>query len=230
MSEKSGFFNALQSGGVYDRIYDASDFASYFSSFIGNGVFASPVDQLKVVAKSGRTVTVKKGKAFIDGYYYELTEDKDITLSVNNTSQTVIDLICCTLDLSSRTISIKKREQVSSSTPTNNGTIHELVLASIQVGVAATTLTNAKITDTRPDENKCGFVASTVQQLKTAELFSQYDKLFNQWFNVIKDQLTDDAAGSLQTQINNLPTIRSGTGVPSNSLGKNGDIYIRIIT
>ena len=93
MSEKSGFFNALQSGGVYDRIYDASDFASYFSSFIGNGVFVSPVDQLKVVAKSGRTVTVKKGKAFIDGYYYELTEDKDITLSVNNTSQTVTDLI-----------------------------------------------------------------------------------------------------------------------------------------
>ena len=33
----------------------------------------------------------------------------------------------------------------------------------------------------------------------------------------------------VNTNINNLPTIRNGTIAPSNSLGKNGDIYIQII-
>ena len=38
INAKSGFFNATKkSDGSYDRTYDASDFASYFSNFVSNG-------------------------------------------------------------------------------------------------------------------------------------------------------------------------------------------------
>ena len=57
--------------------YLPEGFADYFATFIGNGVFVNPADQLKVVAKSGLTVTVKAGKAFIDGYWYILDEDNN---------------------------------------------------------------------------------------------------------------------------------------------------------
>ena len=39
--EKSSFFNSVNIDGTdgYDRVYYAEDFAEYFRSFIGNGVF-----------------------------------------------------------------------------------------------------------------------------------------------------------------------------------------------
>lgn len=38
MAEKSSFFTSLNG----DRKYKSSDFAEYFSTFIGNGVFPNP--------------------------------------------------------------------------------------------------------------------------------------------------------------------------------------------
>jgi hypothetical protein len=59
--------------------------------------------------------------------------------------------------------------------------------------------------------------------------------MFNEWFDGIKGQLGGDMATSLQNQINEIntkinamPTIRQGTAEPSDSTGKDGDIYIRI--
>lgn len=38
--EKSSFFNSVS----HDRTYKAEDWAEYFASFIGNGVFPRPFD------------------------------------------------------------------------------------------------------------------------------------------------------------------------------------------
>ena len=233
MAEKSGFFNALESGGVYDRTYDASDFADYFSKFIGNGVFINPADQLKVVAKSGLTVTVKKGSAFIDGYWYELTEDMDVTFSPNATAYSINNIVCCTLNKSERKISINKKEAVSSILPVNDGTIHELVLASITLGVGVSVISDAVITDRRPEDEYCGFVKGVVEDIETTYLFLQFETAFNEWFDTVKGQLDEDVAGNLQNQINEMKqgmtTIRYGTDPPSDLVGKDGDVYIRIV-
>ena len=129
MAENSGFFNAIETAGVYDRVYDASDFAKLFSLFMTNGVFINPTDQLKVVAKSGLTVTVKSGRAFIDGYWYELTEDTTITMSSNTSAYPINSVVTCKLDKDKRTIKIDKRDAVVSTNPVNTDTVHELVLA-----------------------------------------------------------------------------------------------------
>lgn len=205
MAEYSGFFNANEvESGVYDRIYNAEDFAKYFALFVGNGVFVNPSNQLKVVPKTGLTVTVKAGKAFIDGYWYVLDEDMDITLNVNGTANTVNDLILCVLDKSSRTISVTKRENASVLSPINNGTVHELVLAIVSVGVGVSSLTASNITDTRPDNTYCGYVGALIEQVDFGNLFDQMESQFNVWFDEMKGQLTTDAAGNLQTQIDDL--------------------------
>lgn len=204
MAEKSGFFNALESGGAYDRVYDANDFAEYFALFIGNGVFADPINQLKVVPKSGLTVTLKKGNAFIDGYWYKLSEDMDFTLSPNGTSYAITDVIAVTLDKTNRVITAKKKEQVSSITPVNNGIVHELIVASISLGVGVSSITEGMITDQRLYEDYCGFVTGTVDQIDAGEMFTQLEAQFNEWFSTIQGKLTSDVAGSLQTQIDDL--------------------------
>ena len=54
MAEESGFFEAmLDQDGSYDRAYVAKQFADYFAMFVGNGVFASPTNQLMVTSGSG---------------------------------------------------------------------------------------------------------------------------------------------------------------------------------
>lgn len=231
MAERSGFFNAQQlSDGSYDRTYNASDFADFFASFIKSGVYADPVNQLKVVQKSGLTVTVKAGKAFIDGYYYELDEDKDITFSANATSYLITNAVALTLDKTERKISIKKKEQMSIDKPINTGTIHELILCTIKLSPATSIITDSIIVDRRPDDNYCGFVAGLIEQINFGELFSQMESQFNDWFNDIKGKLSGDVATNLQNQIDELPKIRSGTEEPDNSVGKDGDIYIKIVT
>ena len=237
MAQKSGFFDShLLDDGTYDRLYGSIDFATLFGMFFTNGVFVNPTTNLQVVAKEGLTLTVKAGRAFIDGYWYELTEDMDINIGVNTTSYAVNTTIVCVLDRTNRVVEIKVKNNVLDTLPANDGTIHELVLAVVEVGVGITEITNANITDTRFNNNYCGVVKGTVEQIDTTNLFAQFTSAFNEWFETIKGSLDDDVAGNLlnsiselETKINNMPTIRSGTNPPDDSVGKDGDIYIQII-
>lgn len=234
MSERYGFFNAVEtSSGVYDRTYNAEDFASYFSKFISNGVFVEPTDGLKVTAQSGLKVTVKAGSAYIDGYYYELTENKTLTIPTNSSSYVQQDSVVIRLDKVNRRMSLELKQNNASVSRTS--TIKELQLATIRKSVGVSSFSQSDITDQRPYNEVCGFVTGVVQQISTSDLFSQFTSMFNEWFKGIKGQLSGDVAASLQNQINEInkkidamPTIRQGTSEPSDSTGKDGDIYIRI--
>lgn len=234
MSERYGFFNAVEtSSGVYDRTYNAEDFASYFSKFISNGVFVEPTDGLKVTAQSGLKVTVKSGSAYIDGYYYELTENKTLTIPANSSSHVQQDSVVIRLDKVNRKMSLELKQNNASVSRTS--TIKELQLATIRKSVGVSSFSQSDITDQRPYNEVCGFVTGVVQQISTSDLFSQFTSMFNEWFNGIKGQLSGDVATSLQNQINEInkkidamPTIRQGTSEPSDSTGKDGDIYIRV--
>lgn len=234
MAERYGFFNAVEtSSGVYDRTYNAEDFASYFSKFIGNGVFANPSDGLKVSAQSGLKVTVKAGSAYIDGYYYELTENKTLTIPINSSSYVQEDSVVIRLDKTNRKMSLMLKQNNTS--VSNTTTIKELQLATIRKGIGVSSISAADITDKRPYKEVCGFVTGVIQQISTSDLFSQFTAMFNEWFDGLKNQLGNNAATNLQNQINEInkkinamPTIRQGTSEPSDSTGKDGDIYVRI--
>lgn len=233
MAQESGFFNAKEVEGTMDRIYDAQQFADYFALFIDDGVFINPANQLQVVQKTGLTVTVKAGWAYIEGYWYHLTEDSPITIGANATEQEIQTVIGVRLDKVNRKVAIFKRDAATSILPVNNGTIHELILASISLGVGVSSVTDSMITDRRPDKTYCGYVKGVLEQIDTTNIFAQFTDAFNSWFEEVKGQLDEDAAGNLQNQINemkqNMTTIRSGTSEPDNGVGKDGDVYIKVI-
>ena len=108
MAEHYSFFDAQGSEGSYDRTYSSADLAAYFASFIGNGVYADPANQLKVSAASGKmAVNVAVGKAWINGYFYELDESaKELTIATGNANYGRIDLVVCSLNLSNRLIEL----------------------------------------------------------------------------------------------------------------------------
>ena len=53
MALRSGFFNSING----DRVYHTGHWAEYFASFIGNGVFPNPSNNLQVASNNNMTIT-----------------------------------------------------------------------------------------------------------------------------------------------------------------------------
>ena len=200
MSQTSGFFNAEQlSDGSYDRVYIAQQFAEYFSRFIGNGVFVTPATQLKVVQQETPSmgISVKVGDAYVNGYWYKNDGVYNIKLSNANGTTERIDLIVLRLDYSKRSIYLTSIEGTPNSSPVEpsyirNEDYYDLVLASVRIGKAVTTITDEVITDRRNNNNYCGYVAGVVSQIDTTDLFSQFTAAFNSWFAELKESIKYD--------------------------------------
>ena len=223
--ERYSFFDAQNTNGGFDRTYNCSDIASYFSSFIGNGVYGNPANQLQVVPATGLGINVKQGKAWINGYYYELSEsDKALTIERGDNNYPRIDLVVLSLNHSKRLIEIKLIKGAAAAVPqapnfTRDKDIHELVLAEITVPAGTTDIKAAQIKDCRPDNAKCGFVTGVVEQIDTTGLFAQYDDEFKTWFESIKGILDGDAAGNLAAQITTLQETTNQLGETITSQG-----------
>ena len=114
MAIRSGFFNSVNG----DRKYNASRFAEYFASFIGNGVFPNPSDNLQVIANNNMTITVKPGKAWINGYILINDDDHILTLDTADGILDRIDRVVVKYDVSAREIRIEVKKGEFSSNPT----------------------------------------------------------------------------------------------------------------
>ncbi len=177
--EKSSFFNSVSQ----DRTYKAEDWASYFSSFIGNGVFPIPSSGLQVVIDDGMTVTVKTGKAWINGYFYNNTSDLSVDLATADGVLNRIDRIVVRWDLTNRIISVAVKQSTFSAQPTasalqRDADIYELALADISVLAGTTDILQANITDRRWDTNLCGIVVGVVDQIDPSTITAQFDNFF----------------------------------------------------
>lgn len=208
MAEHYSFFDAQGVEGSYDRTYSSADVAAYFASFIGNGVYASPANQLKVSPANGKmAVNVAVGKAWINGYFYELSDSaKELTIATGDANNPRIDKVVCSLNLSNRLIELKVIQGAASANPqppthSREDEVFDLVLAEVAVAAGAVELSDEDITDKRPDNAVCGFVTGVVEQIDTTGLFSQYDAEFNSWFEGIQGILDEDTAGNLANQI-----------------------------
>lgn len=209
MSETSGFFEAQwddsltnpiteEQTGWWDRDYLASQWQEFMQMFLGNGVFVSPVNQCKVIPGTGLTVIVTPGWAFINGSWYHNNANLVINLSPNTTSSSRIDSI--KLRYSDSTRSINALGFTGETTLVRGESVYDLKIAEVTVPVGAVTISAANITDTRSNENVCGFVKGLVDVVDTNDLFSQFDAIFNNWFDTVKDQVTGDLAITLQRE------------------------------
>lgn len=205
--ERCSFFNAELNGETYDRVYLAEDFARYFSSFIGNGVFPNPATGLQVIADNkSMNVIIKPGKAWINGYFYENTDDLTLQVSVADGVLNRIDRVVLRLDFLNREIKayIKKGNfAITPVTPTitRNADLYELALADIRIDKGTIKIDQASITDLRFNKELCGVVKGTIEEIDTTDLFLKFEQGFEAWFEYMKGTIEGDAAANLTNKV-----------------------------
>lgn len=199
MAINSYFFNAVQSGGTYDRIYNAEDVTSYLDLLVGNGVFPNPSTQLQVRASSGMDVIVGAGSGWINGHKMISTADYTLTVEDSDVLLNRIDAVIFYVDFTTRSMGIEIKTGTVASTPSaptleQDDDRYELCLAQISVPKQVTAITADMITDTRGNSALCGFVQGLIQQVDTTTLFQQWQAAFDAWFAAVQSQFKSGLA------------------------------------
>lgn len=190
MALKSGFYNAMKSGSVYDRTYNADDYKNVFAAFIKDGVRRSGMDDFRVIA-SGLALSVKMGFAICGGRWVNLDADYSLTTvtpPVGDYSR--MDAVVLRVDANeaTRAASLIYRTGTASSSPTapaksTTTGVTELIIATVLVAPGATSVT---VTDTRPNANLCGWITTPVGY---DDYFVSLESRFNTWFNDVQNEL-----------------------------------------
>lgn len=193
MAIESYFFNAILSGGVYDRVYNADDFTNYLDLLVGNGVFPNPSSGLQVRISTGMNIIVGAGAGWINGH--KLVNTADLTLEVGASDVVLnrIDAVIFYCDYDEREMGIEIKQGTGAATPVapsmqRDDSRFEMCLAQIQVNKQISAITAAMITDTRGNSTLCGYVQGLLQQIDTTTLWTQQQAMFNEWFAGIQSQ------------------------------------------
>ena len=197
--EKSGFYNSVD----HDRRYSSDDWAEYFALFFNNGVFKKG---LQVVSNNDLTITIKPGYAFINGHYYKNTDDLIIKITnpdgVLNRKDSIM-IRQSKEDRQTRATYLTGGYDTQPVAPkiVRNESIYDLQLAEITINKGAVSITQADIKDTRMNEDVCGIVVGTVNDLVTRDYYAQQDQIFNDWFREIRDKLDPEVELRIWTKI-----------------------------
>lgn len=201
MAELFSFFNSKD----HDRKYNAKDWADYFAPLFKSGVFNGG---LQVTANDDMTVTINVGHAWIDGYAYHLTEPLIVNLETASGNMNRKDNIKIRLDLSNRWI--KHAEDTGNyysgeavaKDPEITATVHDLVIARVNVAAGTTAITQDMIEDTRMDGELCGWVCGAVQQITFDQILAQFNTFFAKYQSDIQTEYAEylTEIASLETQ------------------------------
>lgn len=195
--ERCGFFDAELVGEEYDRSYLAEQFAAYFASFIGNGVFGGKSDELQIVAMESPSmqVTALSGQGWINGYWYENTDDLYLPVDVADGVLDRIDSVVLRLGFAERNMWLTVKRGTPSINPVAPGLVrnadyYELQIATIHVGAGALGVRQSDITDTRLNSDVCGFVVALLTDFDTSAFYAQLDS----WIEIFKQDSRDKVA------------------------------------
>lgn len=174
--EKSSFFTSLNG----DRKYKATDFAKYFSAFIGNGVFPNPSTNLQVTSNGDMTISLSKGLAWIDGYIYDNTDNLTLTVEHSDAALKRIDRVVLRCDLIGREIKAYIKKGIFASSPIapsleRGVNAYEISVADVLIDNGIIGIKQSKITDTRLDTTLCGIVTQTINEIDTTTLYKQLE-------------------------------------------------------
>lgn len=195
MAERSGFFNAQQTGGSYDRTYSADDFSNVFRQFLGNGIMVTEEEAeentvfdkttcngLKPSISGTSSVQVAPGFAFVNGYWYH--NDSILTKAIQSSWES--RLLVLQFATATRQIALEFIPYTDSLTQTDS--IYQIPIASIQRSGSAFT-----VTDIRED-----FITTSLKAIQNL-----IDNSVNKFYPV----------GSVYTSVNNVnpSTLFGGT-------------------
>ena len=228
MSVTSGFFDS--SGG--DRKYNTEQMSSIFDGILKDGVYLSILNQFKVTPNVGMQITVDTGRAWFD-HTWTLNDAKlNLNVEAAELVQNRIDAVVLEVNRSSavRKNTIKMVKGTPASSPQNptltkTEFVKQYPLAYIRVNKGVTSIGTADIT-IMVGKDECPFATSFLEAVSVTDLYEQWEadysnwrgdqqEAFEEWFANAKGQLTEDPAGNLQNQIDE---IMSGAKTPATGL------------
>lgn len=204
---------------VYDRAVTSAPLRKLIKKLFSDGIMPNVSTNMQVSAGTGLTVTVNRGFAICNGCL-KLEEDKtQLKLDAGNTAYDRIDTVVLRLDDNDdvRSCEFAIIKGIPSANPVHSPvkrgeSVWELGLATIRVPAGARAISNSNITDTRYQDGMCGVISALGEldsdgiyqqvQADLAEFKETEQAEFIQWFAQMKNQLSSDAAGNLQRQIN----------------------------
>lgn len=215
MSLTYGFYNSVD----HDRVYDATQFGSIFDGIINDGVFDNIGDLFAVSPHEGMEVFVGTGRAWFNGTWTLNDSNIALTMSDSHPIYTRIDAIVLEVNKNSdvRENTIKIVEGTATSSPVkpdliNTEFVHQHPLAYVTIPANASEITAANIQNVIGlEEEGTPFVTGILQVNGIDYLYSQWQEYFEVWFEHVRGQLSEDAAGHLQNEIDDLNIILSAT-------------------
>ena len=203
----------------FDRAVSSVPLKNLIAKLFSNGVLPNPSTNLQVVSgDTGMTVIVKAGFCIINGGLKLEEEDKTLVVQAADATHPRIDTVVMRWNDNNdvRACDLYVVEGTPAASPirpalTRSGSIYELGLADIFITANSTSIDSFRITDTRLDSNRCGIISS-ISEFDTTTLYNQIQSdlanfqeeeqaEFLAWYQEMKDQLSEDAAGHLQLEI-----------------------------
>lgn len=228
MAMRYGYFDSEITGvdengmPIFDRAETSDLFRMLFANLVSNGVLATPGDCFQVVAGAGMTVRIRPGFAMIKGAFAYDADEATVTLAAANANLPRVDRVVLRCNYYDRCCEIIVKTGTPATIPVapellqpENGDYYELGLALITVAANQAAITQSSISDTRADSSVCGLITQLIDHIDTSEFMQQLttwqeeyaaeqQAAFSTWFEAMKDQLSEDAAGNLQLEIDNL--------------------------
>lgn len=233
MAFTCGFFNS-ENG---DRKYNAEQMSAIFDGIIADGVFTTIGDHMAVSTGTGMQVLVGTGKAWFDHTWNVNDAAYPLAIAASDVTLSRIDAIVLETNHSDsvRLNKLRVVQGTVASTPvkpslTNSEKVHQHPLAWVTVAPGVTQIAASAI-ENAVGTSACPFVTGIIATTAIDDLFNQWNGEFDEWFDNLKAQLSDNVVANLQKQIDENKrqiqtnwdnTLKSYTkellGIPDNSV------------
>lgn len=203
MAFTCGFFNS-QNG---DRKYNAEQMASIFDGLIKDGVYDTVGDIFAVTPGTGMQVLVGSGRAWFDHTWNNNDAPYPLAITAADVSLPRYDAVV--LETNHSDTVRTNRLRVLTGTPASNpakptmassANVKQHPLAYIRVTAGATAITQSMI-QVVVGTSECPFVTGIIETAQIDALFQQWNGEFDEWFDNLKAQLSDNVVANLQNQI-----------------------------
>lgn len=208
MAFTCGFFNS-ENG---DRKYNAEQMSAIFDGIIADGVFTTIGDHMAVTAGTGMQVLVGTGKAWFDHTWNVNDAAYPLTIAASDVTLSRIDAIVLETNHSDsvRLNKLRVVQGTVASSPvkptlTNSEKVHQHPLAWVTVAPGVTQIAASAI-ENAVGTSACPFVTGIIATTAIDDLFNQWNGEFDEWFNNLKAQLSDNVVANLQRQIDECKT------------------------
>lgn len=203
MAFTCGFFNS-ENG---DRKYNAEQMSAIFDGIIADGVFTTIGDHMAVSAGTGMQVLVGTGKAWFDHTWNVNDAAYPLAIAASDVTLSRIDAIVLETNHSDsvRLNKLRVVQGTVASSPvkptlTNSEKVHQHPLAWVTVAPGVTQIAASAI-ENAVGTSACPFVTGIIATTSIDDLFNQWNGEFDEWFDNLKAQLSDNVVANLQKQI-----------------------------